>query len=165
MENLNDLVHPRVLWPPYKWRFCCSVTCILEFLPFMVCKSNSRRMGFRSLIVSAEGSSKDSGSALLDLCLWELCFSLFYPLLDLALGNASGWGGTLLVPPSLFFILLSLPLLSSPSPSFPFFFHVSFFPVPFLPHKLFPSLFFFSSFSPLSFPSPSLHSLFLLLFF
>ena len=81
------------------------------------------------------------------------------------LGNASGEGGTLLVPPSLFFILLSLPLLSSPSPSFPLFFHVSFSIFPFLPHKLFPSLFFFSSFPPLSFPSPSFHSLFLPFFF
>ena len=81
-----------------------------------------------------------------------------------ALRNVSGGGDTLLVPPSLFFILLSLPLLSSPSPSFPLFFHISFSPFPFLPHKLFTSLFFFFSFSPLSFPSPSFHSLFLLFF-
>ena len=82
-----------------------------------------------------------------------------------ALGNASGGGGTRSVPPSLFFILLSLTLLSSPSPSFPFFFHISFSLFHFLPHKLFPSLFFFSSFSPLSFPSLSFHSLFLPFFF
>ena len=82
-----------------------------------------------------------------------------------ALGNASGWGGTLLVSPSLFFILLSLPLLSSPSHSFPIFFHISFSLFPFLPHKLFPSLFFFSFFSPLSFHSLSFHSLFLPFFF
>ena len=72
-----------------------------------------------------------------------------------ALGNVSGGGDTLLVPPSLFFILLSLPLLSSPSPSFPLFFHISFSLFPFLSHKLFPSLFFFSSFPSLSFPFPS----------
>ena len=81
------------------------------------------------------------------------------------LGNASEGGGTLLVPPSLFFIVLSLPFISSPSPSFPLFFHISFSLFPFLPHKLFPSLFFFSSFSPLSFPSISFHSLFLPFFF
>ena len=58
-----------------------------------------------------------------------------------ALGNASGRGGTLLVPLSLFFILLSLPLLSSPSHSFPLFFHITFSLFPFLPHKLFSSLY------------------------
>ena len=70
----------RVRWPPYKLRLCCSVTHILEILPFMVFKSNLRGMKFRNLIVSAGGSSEDSGSALLDLCLWELCFSLVSPL-------------------------------------------------------------------------------------
>ena len=74
---------------------------------------------------------------------------------NFALGNVSGGGDTLLVSPSLFFILLSLPLLSSPSPSFPLFFHISFSFFPFLPHKLFPSLFFFSSFPSFSFPFPS----------
>ena len=54
-----------------------------------------------------------------------------------ALGNVSGGGSTLLVPLSLFFILLSLPLFSSPSPSFPIFFHISISLFPFLPHKLF----------------------------
>ena len=64
------------------------------------------------------------------------------------LGNASGEGGTFLVPLSLFSILLSLPLLSSLSsslsfslPSFLLFFHISFSLFPFLSHKLFPSLF------------------------
>ena len=64
------------------------------------------------------------------------------------LGNASGEGGTLLVPLSLFSILLSLPLLSSlsPSPSFSLpsfilFFHISFSLFPFLSHKLFQSIF------------------------
>ena len=66
----------QVLWLPYKWWFCCSVTHTLETLPFMVGESNLRRIEFRSLTVSAGGSSEASGSALLDLCLWELCFSL-----------------------------------------------------------------------------------------
>ena len=64
------------------------------------------------------------------------------------LGNASREGGTFLVPLSLFSILLSLPLLSSlsPSPSFSLpsfllFFHISFSLFPFLSHKLFPSIF------------------------
>ena len=76
------------------------------------------------------------------------------------LGNVSGEGGTFLVPLSLFSILLSLPLLSSLSPSpsfslpsfllfFPYlilfffllFFHISFSLFPFLSYKLFPSLF------------------------
>ena len=53
-----------------------------EILPFMVCKSNLREMGFRSLIVSVGGSPEDSGSTLLDLCSWELCFSLVSPLCE-----------------------------------------------------------------------------------
>ena len=64
------------------------------------------------------------------------------------LGNASREGGTFLVLLSLFSILLSLPLISSlsPSPLFSFpsfllFFHISFSLFPFLSHKLFPSLF------------------------
>ena len=75
------------------------------------------------------------------------------------LGNVSGEGGTFFVPLSLFSVLLSLPLLSSlsPSPSLSLPFFLIFFPyliLPFfvssflphlflpLPHKLFPSLFF-----------------------
>ena len=79
------------------------------------------------------------------------------------LGNASGEGGTFLVPLSLFSILLSLPLLSSLSPSLSFslpsfllFFHISFSLFPFLSNKLFPSL--FSS-------SPLFNLFFLLLLF
>ena len=78
------------------------------------------------------------------------------------LGNASGEGGTFLVPLSLFSILLSLPLISSLSsslsfslPSFLLFFHISFSLFPFLSHKPFPS--FFSS-------SPLFHLSVLLLF-
>ena len=84
------------------------------------------------------------------------------------LGNASGEGGTFLIPLSLFSILLSLPLLSSlsPSPSLSFpsfllFFHISFSLFPFLSHKL---LFFFSSFPPLCSFSPLFHLSALLLF-
>ena len=72
-----------------------------------------------------------------------------------ALGNASGEGSASLAPFSPFSVPLSLSLISSPSPSFPLFFHLLFSLFPFLPHKLLPSLFFFSSFPPLSFPSPS----------
>ena len=94
-----------------------------------------------------------------------------------ALGNASGEGGAPLVPLSPFYVIFSLPLLSSLSSSFPLFFHISFFLFPFLPHKLLPSPFllllfsisflsfsFFSSFPSLSFPFPSffLHEVFFL---
>ena len=85
-----------------------------------------------------------------------------------ALGNASGEGGASLVPFSQFSFFLSLPLLSSPSPSFSFslppffiFFHISFSLFPFLPHKLFPSLFLLLLFST-SFLSFSFLFLFLL---
>ena len=68
--------------------------------------------------------------------------------LSFVMGDASREGSAFLVPLSLFSILLSLPLLSSPSPSFSFsllsfllFFHISFSLFPFLSHKLFPSLF------------------------
>ena len=89
---------------------------------------------------------------------------------SLALGNASGEGGASLVLLSLFYVLLSLPLLSSPSPSLPFsfpsfllFFHISFSLFPFLPHKLFPSLF---SSSPLfHFPFFFLKFSFIFIFF
>ena len=77
-----------------------------------------------------------------------------------ALGNAYGEGGASLVPLSLFSVLLSLLLLSSPSPSLSFsfpsfllFFHISFSIFPFLPHKLFPSIFFFFSSFPFIFIS------------
>ena len=81
--------------------------------------------------------------------------------LSFVLGIVSGEGGTFLMLFSLFSILLSLPLLSSlsPSPSFSLpslilffshlilfffsllFFHILFSLFPFLSHKLFPSLF------------------------
>ena len=134
-------------WHPYKWRFCCFVTHILEILPFMVCKSNLRGMGFRSLIVSTGGSSEDSSSALLDLCLWELCFSPSLPFMGVMLfpsfeqGNVSEGGRhTSCAAFSVFYSSFSF----SPffSPSFPLFFHI-FSLLFFLPHKLLPSFFFF----------------------
>ena len=69
------------------------------------------------------------------------------------LGNASGEGGTFLVPLSLFSILLYLPLLSSPSTSLSF--------------SLLFFLLFFPSHSPffLSFRTNSFHPFFLLLYF
>ena len=57
-----------------------SVTHTWETLPFIAGESNLRGMELRSSIVSAGGSSEASGSALLDSCLWELCFSLVSPL-------------------------------------------------------------------------------------
>ena len=42
--------------------------------------NNMTPMKRRSLIVFAEDPLEDSGSVLLNLCLWELCFSLVPPL-------------------------------------------------------------------------------------
>ena len=85
-----------------------------------------------------------------------------------ALGNASVEGDAFLVPFSPFSFFLSLPLISSPSPSFSFslfpfllFFHISFSLFPFLLHKLFPSFFLLLLFST-SFLSFSFLFLFLL---
>ena len=69
-----------MLGSPYNRRFCCSVTHTLNILPFMMGVSSLREMEFRSLIISAGSLSEDSGSASLDYCLWELCFSLVSPL-------------------------------------------------------------------------------------
>ena len=83
------------------------------------------------------------------------------------LGNVSEEGGTFLVLLSLFSILLSLPVLSSisPSPSFslPSFLTFS----SFLSHKLFPSLFLFlfSTYFHLVFLSSFLPVIFSLFFF
>ena len=71
----------RVLWPSYKWRLHCYGVYTLDILLFLVCRSNLRGMKLRGLIVFAGGLPEDSGSALLDLCLWELCFSLVVSLL------------------------------------------------------------------------------------
>ena len=154
-----------MLWPSYKWRLRCHGTHTLEIMPFLVCRSNLRGMKLGGFIIFAGGSPEDFGSALLDPCLWELCFSLVSPLFpSFVLGNVSGEGGTLLVPLSLFSILLSLPLFffsfsffSFSLPSFLLFFHISFSLFPFLTHKLFPSL---SSSSPLFHLFPFLLSLF-----
>ena len=56
-----------------------SISYALETLPFMVVESYLLGMEFRSSTFSAGGSSEASGSALLDHCLWELCFSLVSP--------------------------------------------------------------------------------------
>ena len=85
----NDCANFRVLRPPYKWRFCCSVTHILEILPFMAGVSNLREIEFRSLIISAGSSSEDSGSTSLDFRSWELCFSLVSPLWETCYSLAS----------------------------------------------------------------------------
>ena len=66
-----------------------SVTHALETLSFMVGESNLHGMEFRSSTVSAGGSSEASGSVLLDLCLWELCFSLISPLWESCYSLAS----------------------------------------------------------------------------
>ena len=65
------------------------VSYALETLPFMVGESNLQGMEFRSSTVSAGGSSEASSSALLDLCLWELCFSLVSPLWESCYSLAS----------------------------------------------------------------------------
>ena len=66
-----------------------SVTYAVKIWPFMVGESNLRGMQFRSLNVSAGGSSEGSGSALLDFCSWELCFSLVSPLWESCYSLAS----------------------------------------------------------------------------
>ena len=78
-----------MLGSPFKWRFCFFVTHILEILPFIVGVSNLREMELRSLIISTGSSSEDSGSTLLDFCLWELCFSLVSPLWESCYSLAS----------------------------------------------------------------------------
>ena len=40
-------------------------------------------MKYRGLVVFAGDPLEDSGAILLDLCLWELCFSLISPLWEL----------------------------------------------------------------------------------
>ena len=66
-----------------------SVSYAFKTLPFMVGESNLHGMEFRSSTVSAGGSFEASGSALLDLCLWELCFSLVSPLWESCYSLAS----------------------------------------------------------------------------
>ena len=66
-----------------------SVSYSLETLSFIVGESNLYRIKFRSSTVSAGGSSEASRSALLDLCLWELCFSLVSPLWESCYSLAS----------------------------------------------------------------------------
>ena len=120
----------------------------------------------RSLIVFVGDPPEDSGSILLNLCLWELCFSLVFPLWESCYSLA-------LRPERavhflccfLYFLFFFLFLLSSISPSPSFF---SFFLSSFLPHLILPfsfpfaqtlstSLLFFSSFPPLYSSSPLFH--------
>ena len=49
-------------------------------------------MKHRSLIVFTGDPPEDSSSVLLDLCLWELCFSLVSPLWELCYSLALCWG-------------------------------------------------------------------------
>ena len=69
--------------------FVAFVSYALETLPFMVGESHLNGMEFRSSTVSAGGSSEASGSALLDHCLRELCFSLVSPLWESCYSLAS----------------------------------------------------------------------------
>ena len=69
--------------------FVASVSYALETLPFVVGESHLHGMEFRSSTVFAGGSSEASGSALLDHCLWELCFSLVSPLWESCYSLAS----------------------------------------------------------------------------
>ena len=79
----------------------------------------------QGLVVFSRGQPRDSSpdSVPMDLCLWELCFSLVSPLWELCYSlascqNASGESDVLLVLFSPFSPLLSLFVLSYPSPSF-----------------------------------------------
>ena len=65
------------------------VSYAFETLPFMVGESNLHGMEFRNSTVSAGGSSEASSSDLLDLCLWELCFSIVFPLWESCYSLAS----------------------------------------------------------------------------
>ena len=60
-----------------------------DFASFQVCNSNLREMKRRGLIVFAGDPPKGSDSVLLDLCVWELCFSLVSPLWELCYSLAS----------------------------------------------------------------------------
>ena len=50
------------------------------FFLFLCATGMRKRLG---LVVTAGGPPRDSGSVLMDLCLWELCFSLIFPLWEL----------------------------------------------------------------------------------
>ena len=52
----------------------------LNILILLVRNRNLGEMKRSSLVVFAGDPPEDSGSVLLDLCLWELCFSLVSPL-------------------------------------------------------------------------------------
>ena len=52
----------------------------MNILLLLVRNRNLGEMKRRSPVVFARDPPEDSGSVLLDLCLWELCFSLVSPL-------------------------------------------------------------------------------------
>ena len=106
----------------------------------------------RSLVVFARDPPGDSALVPVDLLPVGVVFFPSLPFMGVVLspnfmlGDASGEGGTFLVSLSLFSPLLSLPLISSPSPSLSF----SSFLSSFLPHLILSSsplfhLFFLSS--------------------
>ena len=79
-----------MLWPPYKWWFCCL--CILCFLRFCISHrvDGVRTGGMLDVQLSLLGSSDAFGSASLGLHVWELCFSLVSPLWELCYSLAFG---------------------------------------------------------------------------
>ena len=76
----NDYANFQVLRPPYKWRLLRYGAHTSNLLPFLGCNWNSCVMKRQSLVVFAKGPLRDSGSVPMDLCQWELCFSLVSPL-------------------------------------------------------------------------------------
>ena len=93
-------------------------------------------MKCRSLIVFTGDPPEDSGSVLFGFLLVGVVFFPSLPFMGVMLfPNASGGGGTLLVPLSLFSILLSLPLFLF---SFSFFFILSSSLSSFLPRLILP---------------------------
>ena len=85
----NDFTNFKVLWPSYKWRLHCYGVYTSDILPLLVRNRDLREMQRRGLIVFTEDPPEDYGSVLLDLCLWELCFSLVSPLWELCYSLAS----------------------------------------------------------------------------
>ena len=139
-----------MLQPSYKWRLHCYGAHTPNLLPFLVYNQNLHEMKSRSLVVSTGDPPGDSVSVPVDLLPMGVVFFPSLPFMGVVLspsfvlGDMSGEGGTFLVSLSLFSPLLSLPLISSPSPSFSFYllFFLLFFPISF---SIFPFLSPFSS--------------------
>ena len=85
----NDYANFRVLQPPYKWRLLRYGAHTSNLLPFLGRNWNPCVMKRQGLVVFAGGSPRGSGSVPMDLCLWELCFSLVSPLWELCYSLAS----------------------------------------------------------------------------